>query len=169
MGGCEGVTVFEEIYHQHFRDVYRFVLSLCRDKAVAEEITQETFYRALKSIDSFKGQCKIKVWLCQIAKNAYYTHLEKLKKLEPSQVPDRPSLDNTEEAVMRKEEVFRIHKSLHCLQEPYKEVFTLRVFGELSFGEIIELYGKTESWARVTYHRAKQKMHTLLKEEDSTI
>ncbi|GGG72803.1 RNA polymerase subunit sigma [Paenibacillus radicis (ex Gao et al. 2016)] len=141
-----------------------FVLSLSRNEAVAEEITQETFFKALKSIDTFRGNSKISVWLCQIAKNTYFSHYEKQKRHEPlqSQSVTQPRF---EEALLDQDDSFRIHQALHQLQEPYKEVFTLRVFGELSFAQISQLFEKTESWSRVTFYRAKQKIQSLLEEE----
>lgn len=150
------MATFQEVYEQYFPDVYKYVLSLCRDPALAEEITQETFFKALKHIDSFRGQCRLYVWLCQIAKNTYYTHLEKQKRPRPE--PDPPGDAGPEEQLLTQESAFEIHKALHRLSEPYKEVFSLRVFGQLSFRQIGELFGKTESWARVTYHRAKLKI-----------
>lgn len=156
---------FESIYSQYFRDVYSFVLSLSRNEKVAEEITQETFFKALKSIDKFNGNCKINVWLCQIAKNTYFTYLDKQKRYDTDDIREKTSENSIEAMILNKEETFRIHKVLHCLDEPYKEVFTLRVFGELSFKQISQLFEKTESWARVTFHRAKQKIQSMLKEE----
>lgn len=153
------------IYKQYFRDVYSFVLLLSRNEAVAEEITQETFFKALKNIDKFKGNCKISVWLCQIAKNTYYSHLEKQKRFEMGSTPEKASESSIEELLLDKESALRIHKVLHCLDEPYKEVFTLRIFGELSFVQISQLFEKTESWSRVTFYRAKQKIQDLVKEE----
>ncbi|MEO4055177.1 RNA polymerase sigma factor [Solibacillus sp. CAU 1738] len=156
---------FESIYNQYFRDVYSFVLSISRNEKIAEEITQETFFKALKSIDNFKGNCKINVWLCQIAKNTYFTYLDKQKRYETDEIPEEISENSIESIIVNKEDTFRLHKVLHSLEEPYKEVFTLRVFGELSFKEISELFEKTESWARVTFHRAKGKIQDLLREE----
>lgn len=147
---------FQEVYDLYFKDVYKYALSLSRDADIAEEITQETFFKALKSIDSFRGQCRLYVWLCQIAKNTYYTHWQKMNRLSPEQ--EMPGTDTLEDRLLTKETVFEIHKVLHCLPDPYKEVFSLRVFGELSFGQIGILFGKTESWARVTYHRARLKI-----------
>ncbi|MUT65979.1 RNA polymerase sigma factor [Paenibacillus sp. NEAU-GSW1] len=158
------MTQFELIYNQHFKDVYRFVLSLCRDAAMAEEITQETFFKALKSIHQFKGTSKINVWLCQIAKNTYFSHLEKQKRFAPHEPAETVSEHNLESMILDKEAVFRIHKALHDLEEPYKEVFTLRIFGELSFAQISQIFEKTESWSRVTFHRAKRKVQERLKE-----
>lgn len=147
---------FQEVYQLYFPDVYKYVLSLSRDPALAEEITQETFFKALKHIDSFRGQCRLYVWLCQIAKNTYYTHLEKQNRREP--VPEVAGEDSLEDRLLTEESAFEIHKVLHHLPEPYKEVFSLRIFGQLSFRQIGELFGKTESWARVTYYRAKLKI-----------
>jgi RNA polymerase sigma factor (sigma-70 family) len=160
------VTEFEKIYDQHFREVYAFILSLSRNEKLAEEITQETFFKALKAIDGFKGQCKMNVWLCQIAKNTYFTHLSKQKRLVPEEAVESSGDAVMERLMENREEAMRVHKVLHSLQDPYKEVFTLRIFGELSFRDISGLFGKTESWARVTYHRARQKIQDRLKEED---
>lgn len=150
------MTDFQEVYDIYFTDVYKYVLSLCRNPHVAEEVTQETFFKALKNIDSFKGQCRLYVWLCQIAKNTYFSYSGKEKRMRAE--VQASSGESLEERLLDKETAFAIHKLLHDLEEPYKEVFSLRVFGELSFKQIGELFGKTESWARVTYHRAKLKI-----------
>lgn len=147
---------FQEVYDRYFRDVYKYALSLSRDPDVAEEITQETFFKALKNIDSFRGQCRLYVWLCQIAKNTYLTQLQKQSRASPE--VEVPSGESLEDRLLTRESAFEIHKVLHRLPEPYKEVFSLRVFGELPFSQIGELFGKTESWARVTYHRARMKI-----------
>ncbi|MNC12383.1 RNA polymerase sigma factor YlaC [compost metagenome] len=157
----------EQIYEQYFQDVYLFALSLSRDKQIAEEITQETFVKAMKNINQFKGNCKISVWLCQIAKNTYFTYMNKQKRYRPGD-PQENIPENSltlEHQLADKTEALRIHKVLHSLKEPYKEVFTLRVFGELSFDHISEVFGKTESWARVTFHRARNIIKDLLLEE----
>ena len=151
---------FQEIYDLYFKDVYKYALSLCRDGGLAEEITQETFFKALKSIDSFRGQCRLYVWLCQIAKNTYYSLAT---KKHPPQWEEPAVGGSLEDALLTKETAFEIHRVLHRLEEPYKEVFSLRVFGELSFKQIGILFGKTESWARVTFHRAKLKLKEELK------
>ena len=150
------MTDFQEVYDLYFKDVYKYALSLSRNPGIAEEVTQETFFKALKSIDSFRGQCRLYVWLCQIAKNTYFTYAGKQAKAAAEQ--EFSSGETMEEKLLTKETAFEIHKLLHNLPEPYKEVFSLRVFGELSFSQIGELFGKTESWARVTYHRAKLKI-----------
>lgn len=150
------MTDFQKVYDLYFKDVYKYALSLSHDPHIAEEITQETFFKALKSIDSFRGQCRLYVWLCQIAKNTYFTYAGKRQREGAEQ--EFSSGDSMEEKLLTKETAFEIHKLLHNLPEPYKEIFSLRVFGELSFSQIGELFGKTESWARVTYHRARLKI-----------
>ena len=150
------MTEFEEVYRLYFRDVYRYCLALPRDEQVAEEVTQETFFKALKAIDQFDGKCRLYVWLCQIAKNTYFS-MRAVRGAEP--IPGEPvSPENLEERLLTKESAFEIHRILHRLEEPYKEVFSLRTFGELPFKQIGALFGKTESWARVTYHRARLKI-----------
>lgn len=164
---------FEEIYKTYFNDVYLFILAMSGNSHIAEEITQETFYKALKSIDKFHGTCSVKTWLCQIGKNTYLTHLNKRKRLAPSIIEsDAKALseqatvksDSAETIFLRKDEALSIYKVLHCLNEPYKEVFTLRTLGDLSFKEIGEIFGRGEGWARVTYHRARLKIQEIIKE-----
>ncbi len=153
------MTDFNEIYSLYFKDVYKYVLSISRDEMIAEEITQETFFKALKNIDKFDGKCKLYVWLCQIAKNTFFTYRKKEKYHEDLTEVENILVESTiEQCLLSKESVFNIHKELHSLDEPYKEVFMLRVFGDLSFSQIGSLFEKTESWARVTYHRAKMKL-----------
>lgn len=155
---------FEEIYSLYFRDVYLYILSLCGDVSEAEEITQETFFQAMKSIRSFRGDCKITVWLCQIAKHIYFAHQKKKKKVEQPLDETFCEYDNLqmtvsfEQHLADEEAAMNIHEHLHRLDEPYKEVFMLRVFGELSFKKIARIFGKTENWARVAFYRAKVKL-----------
>ncbi len=158
------MTDFANIYQQYFQDVYRFLLSLSQDEMLAEEITQETFYKALQRIDTYQGTCKITVWLCQIAKNTYFSYCKKQKHRAKLGAGIGESPDTGEESLLRQEELWQIHQVLHDLDEPYKEVFTLRVFGELPFQQISALFGKSESWSRVTFFRAKRKIQDLIKE-----
>lgn len=158
----------QEVYEQYFTVVYRYLLSLSHNTHIAEELTQETFFKALKKVDDFRGDCDLRVWLCQISKNTYYDYLKKNKKYAPESQDEKeesfPSdlLQNFSD----KETALQVHKVLHRLSEHYKEVFSLRVFGELSFAEISSLFGKSESWARVTYHRACKKIREELSHED---
>jgi RNA polymerase sigma-70 factor (ECF subfamily) len=153
---------FEAVYTEHFMYVYKYALSLCRNETTAQDITSETFLKALSKLGSFKGDCKIQVWLCQIAKNTYFTQCEQAKKHNGTSAEPEDTATDFEQQFFDREQAFEIHKALHNLEEPYKEVFTLRVFGELSFAQIGELFSKTESWARVTYHRAKLKLKEKL-------
>ena len=148
---------FERIYAEYYDAVYGYCLRLTHDHHLAEEVTQESFFKALKAIGSFHGECRLQVWLCQIAKNTYFSLLKKRKHTAPME-GDWPDPADLEERLGDKEEALQIHRVLHTLPEPYREVFWLRTFGELSFSQIGELFEKTESWARVTYHRARLKI-----------
>ena len=158
--------MIEALYRQYFHDVFLYLKALSKNDDIAEELTQETFFRAMKHVDGFHGDCDVRVWLCQIAKNAYFSYCRKNKHLTgediPETVPDAaPALESVLED---KQAALSIHKILHDMKEPYKEVFTLRVFGELSFRQIAGLFGKTENWAAVTFHRAKLKILDELEE-----
>jgi len=153
------VEELEEIYNNYFKDVYYFAYSLSKDINVAEDITSETFIKAIKSIDRFEGKCDIKVWLFQIAKNTYYTYLRKHKNLlDLDSVPEKEDDFDVEKSVILSEESTKIQEILRHLPDSYREVFTLRFFGELSFKQIGTLFGKTKNWACVTYHRARNKI-----------
>ena len=151
---------FEKLYNNYYPQVYCYVLKLCGDENLAEEVTQETFFKVLKGAESFKGECKFYVWVCQIAKNTLYTYMKKKKHLAdfPLEVIEIEKEDSIEKRMVDKDMAIRIHEVLHVLDEPYREVFWMRTFGELSFLEIAKIHKKTESWARVTYHRAKMKI-----------
>ena len=129
---------FEEIYNKYFKDVYKFIYSICNNEHIAEEVTQETFFKALKNIDKYNGQCKFYVWLCQIAKNTYFTIYKKNSKNE--ELSEVMVDDNLLEKIMDKESALDIYKQIHLLEEPYKEIFYLRTFCELSFREIAIIY-----------------------------
>ena len=152
---------FDKIYAEYYSEVYKFVLTLCQNPTLAEEITQDSFFKALKSIDSFNGDCKLSTWLCKIARNTFYSYTKKHNRQVDYPLDAILSDENIEEQFADKEIAYAIHKVLHKLNEPYKEVFWLRIFGELSFAQIGALFEKTESWARVTYYRAK----IMIKEE----
>lgn len=158
------MTPFEEIYKEHFDGVYRFVYSLCRDGSAAEEITQETFYKAMENLDKFRGETRLFVWLCQIAKNTYFTHAKRQKRHVSDEAPDIIAAKDIEEAFFDKETANRALHLLHGLSEPHKEVFTLRVYGQLPFSQIGQLFGKSDSWARLVYYRAKQDIRRDLHE-----
>ena len=154
---------FDRIYKENFTDVYKFVLGLCRDPVLAEEITQETFFKALRKIDSYKGESRLYIWLCSIARNVYIDHTRRREEAADPLLGQISDDSDLEEKLADREAAYAIHRVLHQLQEPYKEVFWLRTFGELSFARIGELFEKSESWARVTYYRAKVKIKEEIK------
>ena len=157
---------FEEVYNKYYQSIYRYILSLSRNKSIAEEITQETFYKALKNINKYNPEYKMLTWLCNIAKNTYYSNYKKDKRYEEL-LDNTP--DNEKEMINRiidSETNEEILKVVHKLEEPYKEVFTLRIYGDLSFKQIGSIFSKTESWARVTYYRSKLKIKESLNEKE---
>ena len=154
---------FEQIYTTYFRDVYLYICKLSNSEHVAEEITSETFFKAMKSIDSFRGDCDIRVWLCQIAKNCYYSYIKKADRAECiDNVEIAEQGASFEERLFRHDTAMQIQKILHDVPEPYKEVFMWRVYAELSFKQIGQIFGKSENWACVTYHRARNKIKEKL-------
>lgn len=162
------MTDFEAIYSTYFRDVYRFSLSLCQNESLAEEVTQETFCKAMEHLDRFRGDCSYFVWLCQIAKNTYYSLCRRKRHMasEPDALSNIPGEGDLEQAFLDRETGKRLLRRLHRLKEPYKEVFLLRVFGELPYAQIGELFGKTDSWARLIYYRAKQELWRELRDDN---
>ena len=154
---------FEQIYTTYFRDVYLYICKLSNNEHIAEEITSETFFKAMKSIDNFRGDCDIRVWLCQIAKNCYYSYIKKADRTECiDNVEIAEQGASFEERLFRHDTAMQIQKILHDVPEPYKEVFMWRVYAELSFKQIGQIFGKSENWACVTYHRARNKIKEKL-------
>lgn len=147
-------------YREYAVMVYKFLLSLCYEEELAEELTQETFYQAVRSVDRYDGSCKVSTWLCQIAKHLWYREMERRKRKGTSELTaDMESLEKlVEEQLLVKEEKMELFRKVHVLDEISKEIVLLRVTGAFSFKEIAELFGKNENWARVTYYRAKQKL-----------
>lgn len=164
----------EDVYQQYADQVKRFLVCLTGDLALAEELTQETFYQAVKTFSRFDGSCKTSVWLCQIAKHCWYDHLKRQRRhpavsLESlSQTGEEPAAGAGEAlpeiSLLRRDTYVSIHKAIHGLREPYREIFLLRALSELSFREIGEIFGRTENWARVTYYRAKTMLAERLEE-----
>lgn len=152
--------LFEEIYVLYFRDIYRFLCGLTKDELLAEELVQEAFFKALKAIDHFDGLQDIRAWLFTIARNTYYSYCRAHKVTVPVEdiAENTPNPVHVEDKLVNEEDAFLIHQYLHSMKEPYKEVFSLRVFGELSFEKIGQLFGKNSSWARVTFYRAKKQI-----------
>lgn len=159
---------FEEIYTRYFSGVYRYLLKLTGDPDAAEELASDTFFKALGAVDSFRGECGIYTWLCQIAKNCWLTYAKKRGRVSQFEDADELIADpapGVEEAVAASDDAARIRKILHTMPETYKEVFLWRVYAELPFEEIGSLFGKTANWACVTYHRAKKMITDRMEEE----
>ncbi len=162
---------FEKIYSTYFNDVYRYIRKLSGNQHIAEEITSETFFKAMCSIDRFRGDCDFRVWLCQIAKNCYYSYLKKNKHragVEDAPVEDIIDPNSfVDKQITNHEQTMQLQKRLHTLSEPYKEVFMWRVFADLSFKQIAQIFHKTDNWACVTYHRAKNQILKQMEEENN--
>ena len=151
----------EKIYEEYFETVNKYLFCLTHNQDISEELTQETFYKAVKKIDTFKGECKMSVWLCQIAKNLWYDQCRKNRKVIPAEEKDLfpiETLDTLEEQVILKDEKISLYKKMQSLDEKTREVIYLRITGELSFKEIGIILNKTENWARVTFYRGKNKL-----------
>ncbi len=153
----------EEIYRQYGGTVTAYLTHLSGSPELAEELTQETFYRAVSSIGRFDGKCSVSTWLCGIAKHLYIDSLRRKKPTGP--LPEQlPSPDDFAEGIVRKDQAMIAHRLLHSLEEPYREVFTLRTFCDLSHTQIAELFRKSESWSRVTYYRARRMLQDAMEE-----
>lgn len=159
-----------EIYLKYFDIVYKFLLSRTHDKDLSEELTQETFYLAVRDINKFKGESKLSSWLCQIAKNLLYKEFNKKRKkpiiLEEENLRNVPSSNSVEEKLIEQEEKTTLYKNLKVLDETTKDVILLRITGEKSFKEIGDFFGKSENWARVTFYRGKEKLKEVSKNGD---
>lgn len=150
----------EKIYEEYFETVNKYLFCLTKNYDIAEELTQETFYRAVKKIGTYKGDCKISVWLCQIAKNLWYDQCRKNKKIvnKEYELLDMKGKDSVEEQIISNDEKITLYKKMQKLDEKTREVIYLRITGELSFKEIGDILNKSETWVRVTFYRGKQKM-----------
>ncbi len=159
MKGGDGVLDFEMVFRDNNQFIFRFLMKLCGDVSLAEELTQETFFRAYMNLSALRNEEKVAAWLCQIAKNTYFAWFNEQKRKQPiSQLTPTDSTPDIAELFEEKDLAGRAFSVLHALEEPYKEVFMLSVFGGLSLKDISAMFGKSESWARVTYYRAKQKI-----------
>ena len=148
---------FDYIYQTYFKDVFLYTRSLSAEEHIAEEVTQEAFVKALNAVDQFDGQKDIRAWLFTIARNTYYTDCKRQKRMSTQEPP--PDISDSQPDWLAKladeETAFLIHQYLHQMKEPYKEVFSLRIFGELPYEKIALIFGKSPSWARVVFYRAK--------------
>ena len=151
----------EKIYEEYFETVNKYLFCLTHNNDISEELTQETFYKAVKKIDTYKGECKMSVWLCQIAKNLWYDECRKNKKsikAEENDLFNLQALDTIEEQIVAKDEKISLYKKMQTLDDKTREVIYLRITGELSFKEIGIILNRTENWARVTFYRGKNQL-----------
>ena len=161
----------DRIYQDNFIKVYRYILSISGDPHLAEDITQDTFFKAMQKLDSFRGDCALTTWLCRIARNQYLnqvnrqTRLQDITKQSQQNAENTAASDSADAELIRKEQAMEIIEAMQRLDGPYKEVFSLRTFSELSFKEIGKEFGKSDNWARVIYHRAKMKIKEEMKDE----
>jgi len=156
----------DEIYQKYAQVVYRYLLSMTYDQQLAEELTQETFYQAIRSLGRFDGSCKISTWLCAIAKNQLMVYRRK-HPIEQELDAVEQATASTETDVIESLSHIELLKKLHTCPEPFREILYLRIFGNLSFKEIGEVFGKTENWARVTYYRGKEKLRKELNADEA--
>ena len=157
----------EKLYDTCYMQVYSYVMTLAKDQHKAQEITQDTFFKAITAKQTFRGESECYSWLCAIAKNLFIDSTRKSSRYQDE--PDETIADSgtdIEQGIIDSETSFRIHMLLHDMEDPYKEVFELRVFGELSFAQISSIFRKTESWARVTFHRARLKLIERMKDNE---
>ena len=158
----------DTIYRDNFIKVYRYILSMSGDPHLAEDITQETFFKAIQKLNGFRGDCSLTTWLCRIARNLYLNHKSRQTRDQnylKHHPPETVSPESVERELIQKEQTSAVINAMQKLDDPYKEVFSLRAFSDLSFKEIGKMFGKNDSWARVTYHRAKLKIREDLKDE----
>jgi RNA polymerase sigma-70 factor (ECF subfamily) len=152
----------DELYNEHFQTVYRYIFCLTHDADLSEEITQEAFYQALKTLKNFRGDCKISVWFCQIAKYIWINEYKRRNRYDCNSIDDYadtlPSNQNIEDEILDIENKVTLYRKLQTLDEKTREVMYLRLTGELSFREIGDILKKNETWARVTYYRGKQRL-----------
>ena len=155
----------EQLYNTYYMKIYSYVMTLAKNQDDAEEITQKAFFRAMTTGKKHRGDSGELTWLCAIAKNLFLDEMRARSRVGELETDEVSSDTNIESALVNEDSAFRIHQVLHNLDEPYKEVFGLRVFGELSFKKIGLLFGKTENWARVTHHRARLKIQERMDEQ----
>lgn len=155
----------DSLYEQHAQKVYRYLCSLTGNPDLAEDLTQETFYQALKSLHTFRGDCTPYVWLCAIAKRLWYRELDRQKKhppLEETHLASLAASDNPEAELQERDERLRLYRAMQQLPADTREVMYLRLNGDFSFREIGEIMQHSEAWARVRFYRGKQQLINLL-------
>ncbi len=161
----------EEFYKKYGKLVYHYLRKLCENKEIAEELTQETFYKAIKGVKNFRGECSVSNWLCHIAKNVWLDYLKKEHKIQFVSIDD-DSISNFlvdemfQNNTESKEEQINLYKKIHQLNEKTREIFYLRLLGGFSFKEIAKIFDKSEEWARTTFYRGKRKLKEEIENDE---
>ena len=169
----KGRKILEEIYKEYSSLIYNYLKSLCNDDSIAEELTQETFYKAIKNINKFNNECKLNTWLCKIAKNTWIDFLRKEKKFKYFSIDDENFIETAfldksfKDNLDDREEIINLYKNIHKLDADTREVFYLRLKGELTFKEISIILNKAEEWTRLAFYRGKIKLREAMKNEES--
>ncbi|MDD4081226.1 MAG: sigma-70 family RNA polymerase sigma factor [Eubacteriales bacterium] len=153
------------VYQACFQDVYRYALKLTGEEQLAFDLTSDTFLRAMDALDGFRGQSQLRVWLCQITRNLYFSHLRREKRLVPLDGVPEPEAEDAFSRLFDREEARGLQAIAGQIREPYRQVFSLRVWGEMPFGEIGKLFGRSANWACVAYHRARKMIREEYEEE----
>ena len=166
MKGGEKVTEFDRIYEDNYSFILRYLTRLCADGSLAEELTQETFFKAYMNLSKLRDEAKASSWLCSIAKNTYRAWYNESKRTQPLDEDIIAGGADMSEPLIDRELSREAFRRLHELDEPYKEVFMLHTLADLPLNDISELFGRSESWARVTFYRAKKTLSERMRKND---
>lgn len=150
----------EELYQLYAPTVYKFLMCLCHDPSLAEDLTADTFEAAIRGIHKFRGDAKLSVWLCAIAKRKYYMHLRRRGRIQSVPIEDAPliSPQDIEREYLQREDKLEFYRALQTLEPEVREVFYLRLSGDMTFEEIGSVLGRSGNWARGTFYRGKEKL-----------
>lgn len=158
----------ETVYREHAQAVYLYLMSLCHDPHLAQDLTEDTFLKAMRTLDSWHGDCALCTWLCAIAKNEYLSHMRRRRPhgiMPPGELPDSVQ-DAPEQSLLRQERYLALMRRIHALDEQMREVVYLRVMGEMKFSMIGQIMGHSENWARVMFYRAKERIRREMEDDE---
>lgn len=164
------MTALEELFSEYYKDIFRYLYSLCRDVSLSEDLASEVFLEAVKSITTFRADSDVKTWLFSIARHRWCKYLQKKKRTIQAaciyELTDReqPNALSAEESLIKRELAERVYSILDAEPERSKKVALMRIDG-YSFYEIGKALGISESSARVIFFRFKEKLRKKLKEE----
>ncbi len=157
----------DEVYREHAQAVYLYLMSLCHDTHLAQDLTENTFLRAMRSLDAWRGDCTLASWLCAIARNEYLSDRRRHQSRTPpeGELPERAQ-DAPETSLLREESYLALMRRVHALGEDAREVFYLRAMGDMTFAQIGSVMGRTETWARVTFYRARERIRKEIEDDE---